>query len=543
MSNNDSTVFSQFAKGKIAEKARNTSCVIYTRVSTKEQADNNMSLDTQKNACESYAQKNGYQIMGYFGGTYESAKTDERKQFNNMLSFVKKSGNKISTIIVYSVDRFSRSGANAIYITEQLRREGITVFAVTQPNDATTATGILQQNIQFIFSEYDNQLRRQKCMAGMKEQFKAGVWCVRPPIGYDIVKSNGKKSFVLNYKGKLIRRAFGWKLQGLNNEDIRVKLADAGWNVGHQRISDFLSNPFYCGLVVHTFLEGEVVEGIQEKAVTREMFLKVNNILAQTTQGYSIQIENEDAPLKRFISCDSCGKLMRAYMSKKIKKYYYKCNTKGCSCNKRADELHERFQAFLNTLTVNANESMLTLMREELIAQYHDSDKESYELQAGFTAQLNEVKKKIARLEERFINEDIDKELYLRYKEKFAEERDDITRQSALSENKVSNLEKVIEDAIIYSLKLAPAWAFGDYNEKQLIQKMVFPEGFYYNRKIDQCRTPRINSVFSYIAELARVSPNEKPGNLTINKSSAGLVVWAGIEPATHGFSVHCSTD
>ncbi len=87
-----------------------------------------------------------------------------------MLSFVKKSRDKISHIIVYSVDRFSRSGANAIYIAEQLKEVGITVFAVSQPTDTTTASGSLQQNIQFIFSEYDNQLRREKCMAGVKEK-------------------------------------------------------------------------------------------------------------------------------------------------------------------------------------------------------------------------------------------------------------------------------------------------------------------------------------------------------------------------------------
>ena len=70
--------------------------------------------------------------MGYFGGTYESAKTDERKAFNNMLSYAKKVNEKVSYIIVYSVDRFSRSGANAIYITELLKRVGITVQSVTQ---------------------------------------------------------------------------------------------------------------------------------------------------------------------------------------------------------------------------------------------------------------------------------------------------------------------------------------------------------------------------------------------------------------------------
>jgi site-specific DNA recombinase len=68
-----------------------------------------------------------------------------------MLTFLKKSKEAISYIIVYSVDRFSRSGANVIYIAEKLKKEGINVFAVSQPTDSTTASGSLQQNIRFIF--------------------------------------------------------------------------------------------------------------------------------------------------------------------------------------------------------------------------------------------------------------------------------------------------------------------------------------------------------------------------------------------------------
>jgi DNA invertase Pin-like site-specific DNA recombinase len=75
-------------------------------VSTKEQADNNMSLETQRKACEGFANRHVYNILGYFGGTYESAKTDERKEFSHMLSFSKKSKEKVAYIIVYSVDRF-----------------------------------------------------------------------------------------------------------------------------------------------------------------------------------------------------------------------------------------------------------------------------------------------------------------------------------------------------------------------------------------------------------------------------------------------------
>ncbi len=62
-----------------------------------------MSLETQKRACEQYATKQGYKILGYFGGTYESAKTDERKAFNNMLTYAKKCKEKVSCIIVYII--------------------------------------------------------------------------------------------------------------------------------------------------------------------------------------------------------------------------------------------------------------------------------------------------------------------------------------------------------------------------------------------------------------------------------------------------------
>lgn len=155
------TIFDQFAKGKRASNALSNNCVIYTRVSSKEQ-EQGYSLETQRKDCEEYSRKNNYNILGFFGGTYESAKNDERKEFNRMLQFVRKSKDKISYIVVYTVDRFSRSGANAIYIKEQLKQQGIYIVSIKQPVDATTSSGDFQQNIQIIFSQYDNQLRKDK---------------------------------------------------------------------------------------------------------------------------------------------------------------------------------------------------------------------------------------------------------------------------------------------------------------------------------------------------------------------------------------------
>src|ERR1700761_7496107 len=94
------SIFDAFAKGKKSFRTvRGTSCVIYTRVSSKEQADN-LSLATQLKGCNQYAERLGYQILANFGGTYESAETDERKEFSAMISYVKKSKEKVSYILV-----------------------------------------------------------------------------------------------------------------------------------------------------------------------------------------------------------------------------------------------------------------------------------------------------------------------------------------------------------------------------------------------------------------------------------------------------------
>ena len=69
--------FNRFSKGNEKFQSPKTEAVIYTRVSTKEQADNNASLDTQLKHCNKYAEEKGLDVVAYFGGTYESAKTDD----------------------------------------------------------------------------------------------------------------------------------------------------------------------------------------------------------------------------------------------------------------------------------------------------------------------------------------------------------------------------------------------------------------------------------------------------------------------------------
>ncbi len=165
-------LFKKFAP-KENNFAQKTNAIIYTRVSTKDQAETNTIFVNQKKHCELYAKNHGLTIVGYFGGTHEPAKNDDRKEFKRMIKFAKQSSS-VGHIIVYSYDRFSRSGSNASQIVSELMQYGIQVKAVTQEVNTNSASGKLHQNMLFIFSQFDNELRKDKTSTAMTDLLRKG---------------------------------------------------------------------------------------------------------------------------------------------------------------------------------------------------------------------------------------------------------------------------------------------------------------------------------------------------------------------------------
>jgi site-specific DNA recombinase len=528
-----SSFLEQFAKGKKGGRALTGNCVIYTRVSSKEQEEG-YSLETQNRDCIAFAQKNTYNILGHFGGTYESAKTDERKEFNRMLQFIKRSKEKISYIIVYSIDRFSRSGANGIYIKEQLKGEDIFILSVTQPVDATTSNGDFQQNIQMLFSHYDNQQRREKCMGGIKSALQEGQWVTKPPLGYDTIIVNKKREIVVNEKGKLLRKAFLWKADGLTIEQIREKLKAMGLDIYHQKLSQVFRNPFYCGLMAHSMLEGQLKEGKHEKLISQELFLKVNDLLKANAQGYKIKSENDDVPLKNLLKCANCGGSMPGYIVKKKNIWYYKCRVKGCCNNKSAKQVHDKFvQGILGHMSLDPKYS--DLVKEVMLRTYHRLTEATVDNTALLSQNLQTVEQKLERLEERFVLEEITAEQFARFGDKFRTERDGILAEMQKGGNKVSNPEECLNQVFEYCVNLPQTWASASFQEKQKIQKMIFPAGIAYDKKNDQCRTSKINWVFLWIARQQQDFADKKTGIPGLNLGYASLVARTGVEPVTSG--------
>ncbi len=524
-------IFDQFGKGKEIKLNRTNNCVIYTRVSSREQ-ELGYSLDTQRKDCEEFTRKSNYNVLGFFGGTYESAKTDERKEFNRMLQFCKRSKEKITYIIVHMVDRFSRSGANAIYIKEQLKATGIYIMSVKQPVDSTTSSGDFQQNIQIIFSHYDNQIRREKCVAGILEALNRGEWCHAAPRGYDSIKGTPRRKLVVNNEGKLLRKAFMWKAnEGISNEECIVRLKALGLKVPNQSMSSIFKNPFYCGIMAHSLLQGKLVEGNHEKLISRDIFLKVNDVQSKNPHGYKVDSDQEHLPLKLFVKCDHCLNGLTGYVVKKKNIWYYKCRIKGCGNNKAVKGLHEHFDALISDFTLKPE--YVPYLKEQMLLTIKDQSTENEAHKTRLKADYEDISRKIERTEERYMNEEMAQDLFVKYVEKYKLERIDLLKKIQALEGSGSNQEEAVDLALDYAVNLSKMWHSGDYMKRQRLQYFLFPEGLRYNKKNDTVRTEGFNPTFLWVARQQQDVAQNKSGIAILGMDYPTLVGDTGFEPVT----------
>ncbi len=525
-------VFQKFAKKPSTPKIEQTNrAVIYTRVSTKEQAMNNASLETQKQYCEDYADKNNLQVVSYFGGTYESAKKDDRIEFQKMLRYAKNKNNKISFILVYAYDRFSRSGASSIGLSEELKTKGILIVSVTQPvNFNDPMSSVVCENLFHLNSHITNMGSRNRIITGMKSKLSKGHWLGVVPFGYtNLNPGKGKvPNIVINEDGKLLKLAFQWKLQkNMTYKEIAEGLERKGLKIRSKKLSDYFRNPFYCGVIVHNLLD-EPILGNHEPLVSRSEFAKINDLLYQNGKKYTK--DDENLPLKQFITAASCGTKYTGYLVKRKNLYYYKNNRVGSKENRSAKIMHQKFEEVLHQIQIK-DKKYIAPMKEimkYIFVQEHEEQLKEYEIQQK---KFDQIKSKLDILEERHVFREISDEQFHKFNTKLKKELDTIQVYNAKNNFNLSNLEKSINLALRFSYNLQEIWSLGNLETKKSIQHMVFPEGILFDYENDCYRTQRINSLFGVIPSLSNNFTSNKNGITSKKKELSRFVLGTGLEP------------
>ena len=474
----------------------NKVAALWTRVSTERQEENNCSLDTQERICREYAEKHGITIKKQYGGTHESAKT-EGQLYRKMIAEVA-ADRDINIILVYSFDRFSRAGNEAIMTKAYLKSKGVYVISATQQTDPDSAAGEFMENILFLFNQFENSLRRDKAVTGMTACLQRGEWYSKPPLGYDHKKVGKTHILTVNDTGRILKKAFLWKAnEGMGDVEIVERLALEGLRIDRKHLNKILHNPFYCGYIQHNLLgyteKGEpvTIKGNQEKLIDEATFNKIQSI---THAGYEHQEETELFPLKRHVRCSDCGGFLTGYTVKSRGREYYKCNKKGCKSNQSTERLHQLYSALLNPYSIH--KPLIPILTKVLHKVFREYNQERADTRTLLLKNKSEIEKQTKELKVRFGLGEIDREIYNATSEHLNDQLTQIHKALQDAERDLSNEKKYIADVITMSCKLGTLWQEGDFRTRQKLQNLIYPNGILYDKHLGSYRTENENEVF-----------------------------------------------
>jgi site-specific DNA recombinase len=179
--------------GSVITMPRRQRCAIYTRKSSEEGLDMEFnSLDAQRDACESYIAsqraegwvtvRDQYDDGGFSGGTLE------RPGLQRLLTDIE--AGLIDVIVVYKIDRLSRSLMDFARLVEVLDRHNVTFVSVTQSFNTTTSMGRLTLNILLSFAQFEREVIGERIRDKFAASRKKGMWMGGfVPLGYDVTAS------------------------------------------------------------------------------------------------------------------------------------------------------------------------------------------------------------------------------------------------------------------------------------------------------------------------------------------------------------------
>ncbi len=528
---------SRFSKRKAGIRKSTNNAVIYTRVSSKEQADK-YSLQVQLDATIQYATRYNLPVIKTFGNTFESAKSDvDRLEFERLLKFVRDRKNDVKYIIVHTIDRFSRTGGSAIHLMDELEKNDDIIVTDTSraPITSRRPSDNLSQNMLLMVGNYANEDRREKCRLGMIQALRNGDWPHKVPFGYNSIKTNGKRELLINEDGKTLQQAFYLRInQQLSMQEISGRLIKLGLKkITYKRLHRIFENIFFAGFLASSSTPGEIFKGNHVPLISQENFLKLREISDHFKKNKNSETKPKQSfPLLGDVRCSCCNTKLTAYKKLKNKKYYgyYKCNKKACRLNRSSDSMHAKFQELLSSFTLPAwLTPLLVNLLEKTFQRVNVDRKQNLE---NLHTTLDSSLRKLHSIEGKYLDDNINKETFDRHSTILKADIEGIQVEiSALNNTGKADLSNFLTYALTLVQNLPEAYQQGTFTTKQTMQRIVFPEGVMYDRTTEGYRTQRVNEFFGLIRRLSGSYEKQKSGEISVKTNLSASVARRGIEP------------
>jgi site-specific DNA recombinase len=331
---------------KATPRPKTIRCAIYTRKSTEEGLDQQYnSLDSQRDAGESYirSQANeGWELVpdryddgGFSGGNIE------RPALKRMMKDIQ--AGKIDCVVVYKVDRLSRSLLDFARVMETFDKFSVSFVSVTQHFNTTHSMGRLTLNILLSFAQFEREIIGERIRDKLAAQCRRGQWTGGYPVlGYDVDRSERTPKLVVNpEEATKVRRIFSLYLELKNLMPVVEELDKRGWKnkLWHSKkglpkggrsfdkcsVHALLTNPIYCGKIKH---KTDLYQGQHQAIIDDEIYERVQAQLRENSFNRGNRLPSKyGGLLKGLIRCPNCNVAMVHNMTKRnaIVYRYYTC--------------------------------------------------------------------------------------------------------------------------------------------------------------------------------------------------------------------------
>src|SRR4051794_1727494 len=317
-------------------KVKKLRCAVYTRKSTDEGLEKEFNtLDAQRDACEAYVAsqraegwllvRDRYDDGGFSGGTLE------RPALKRLLADIEQG--RIDIIVVYKIDRLSRSLMDFAKLVETMEAHGVTFVSITQSFNTTTSMGRLTLNILLSFAQFEREVIGERIRDKFAASRARGMWMGgKVPLGYDVVA----RKLAINENGAArVRRVFELFVETGSGVEMARRLQAEGVTSKSGRLLDkgdvykLLNNRTYVGEATH---KGKVYPGEHAAIVPRPLWDRVHATLRISARARAGQ-NRQQAPalLKGLIfgvdgralsptHCRKKGRLYRYYVAQRVLK-------------------------------------------------------------------------------------------------------------------------------------------------------------------------------------------------------------------------------
>ena len=511
---------------------------LYIRVSTDEQADKGYSQRDQEERLTRFCTQNNIQIRKVIFEDH-SAKTFIRPAWNELLADLRKTKGRLTDLVLFTKwDRFSRNAGDAYQMISTLKSlGGIEPQAIEQPLDLSIPENKLMLAIYLSTPEVENDRRALNVLHGMRRARKEGRWMASAPIGYkNTITENGKKLITPKEPdASILKYSFEKIASGqFSTEQIWKIAREKGLGCGKNNFLVAMRNPVYCGKITvpkYKDEEKHIVPGLHEPLISEALFYEVQDAMdgRKRQQGAKV-MSIDELPLRGFLLCSKCARILTGSASKGRNQYYYyyHCSSK-CGCRYKADEVNE---VFFDEIMRYAPKPGLDEVCKEIILDVYEADFASKgDGRRELIVRIDELSKRQRNARELLLKGDLDG---VEYKEIKFECESKINALEAKLSSYVTNHISIEDDLNKATNALNSLNGLNSLEGGKLSRELIgsmYPEKFTFENL--KHRTARVNEVALIMCQISNELESQKKWARDEFSSLPTWVLPNGLEPVS----------